>query len=153
MVDANASGESFHWPPLESNPEIFADYMKNLGMPANWTFGELFGFEEELLAMNPQPCVGVIIASQRLKKTEDKAKGSLDVPAKWYMKQTEQLDNACGIIAAIHAIANNRDQVVLESGCALAKFLDGTVEQSPADRATTLENDTSFQQTHKSFAS
>ena len=60
--------------------------MQNVGMPQGWTFNELFGFEEELLAMIPQPSVGVVIASQRLKKKEDKDKGDPETKAKWYMK-------------------------------------------------------------------
>lgn len=45
--------DEFHWPPLESNPEIFADYMVKAGMSGEWTFGEVFGFDEELLAFLP----------------------------------------------------------------------------------------------------
>lgn len=70
----------------------------------------------------------MVIASQRLKKKEDKDKGTPDTPAKWYMKQTGKLDNACGIIAAVHIIANNREQVVLPADSILGKFLDGTAE-------------------------
>ena len=49
-------------------------------------FSEIFGFDEDLLAMIPLPSVGVVVAARRLKKTEDKAKGSPDTPSKWYMK-------------------------------------------------------------------
>ena len=45
--------EQFHWPPLESNPEIFEEYCHKLGMPETWGFSELYGFDEELLAMIP----------------------------------------------------------------------------------------------------
>ena len=41
----------FNWPPLESNPEIFTEYMQKLGLPSIWGFGELYGFDEELLGM------------------------------------------------------------------------------------------------------
>ena len=77
-------------------------------MSPEWAIGEVFGFDEELLAFLPQPIVGVIVAVERLKKDEDRAKGSADntgiVP--FYMKQTEVLDNACGIIACLHAVLN-----------------------------------------------
>jgi hypothetical protein len=44
---------------------------------------------------------------ERLKKSEDKEKGSLESQAAYYMKQTKELDNACGVIACIHSIFNN----------------------------------------------
>ena len=45
--------EKFKWPPLESNPEIFTNYMQQIGMSDQWTFGEIYGFEEELLSFIP----------------------------------------------------------------------------------------------------
>ena len=43
----------FEWPPLEGNPEIFAQYMHKMGLPEEWSFGEIYGFDEELLMMVP----------------------------------------------------------------------------------------------------
>ena len=76
-------------------------------MPETWGFSDLYGFDEELLAMIPQPVVAVVINSERLKKDEDHAKGSADIKASFYMKQSGTLDNACGIIACVHSILNN----------------------------------------------
>ena len=92
---------------MESSPEIFTQYMQKMGLPEQWAFSELYGFEEDLLAMIPQPVIAVIIAAQRLKKTEDKELGSPDTEAEFYMHQTGKLDNACGVIACLHAIYNN----------------------------------------------
>ena len=39
------------------------------------------------------------------------------------MKQTSTLDNACGIIACLHAIFNNQDKVPVESDSILGKYL------------------------------
>ena len=79
---------TFSWPPLESNPEIFTEYMHAVGLPTSWAFGEVFGFDEELLAFIPQPVVGVIANVERLKKQEDKARGSVETPVDFYMRQT-----------------------------------------------------------------
>lgn len=68
--------DQFEWPPLESNPEIFTKYMHDVGMSKDWAIGEVFGFDEELLAFLPQPIIGVIVNMERLKKEEDVAKGS-----------------------------------------------------------------------------
>jgi ubiquitin carboxyl-terminal hydrolase L3 len=65
--------------------------MDKLGLDTTaWQFAEVYGFDEELLAFLPKPVKAVIITAERLKKAEDKEKGSKDnngiVP--YYMKQT-----------------------------------------------------------------
>jgi len=147
--------DNFHWPPLESNPEIFTEYMAQLGLPDAWGFGEIFGFEEDLLAFVPKPVLAVIINMERLKKSEDKEKGSLDVKADFYMDQTGTLDNACGVIACLHAIFNNlsADKIDLVEGKTLKNFLSSVQSSNPAERATALEQATDFQSVHKGFAS
>jgi hypothetical protein len=51
--DPSEDGDDFQWPPLESNPEIFSDYLTKIGMSKEWTIGEVFGFDEDLLAFIP----------------------------------------------------------------------------------------------------
>ena len=41
---------NFDWPPLESSPEIFTEYLHKVGLPQEWVISELFGFDEELMA-------------------------------------------------------------------------------------------------------
>jgi len=138
--------ENFHWPPLESNPEVFTQYMQKIGLPAAWAVGEVFGFDEDLLAFLPQPVIGVIVNVERLKKEEDKAKGSEENNGivNYYMKQSGTLDNACGIIACLHAALNNLDKVELVEDSILKKFYTNMKDKSPADRCTGLENDAAF---------
>ena len=103
----SAAPSEFQWPPLESNPEIFTEYLRNIGLPMTWQIGELFGFDEDCLGFAPRTTIAVIANVERLKKQDDKAKGSTDVAVDYYMKQTGKLDNACGIIACLHAVLNN----------------------------------------------
>ena len=158
MVENNegAAAETFNWPPLESNPEIFANYMKQCGLPDNWTFGEIYGFEEDLLAFVPQPVLAVIVNAEFLKKTEDREKGDMNVANEYYMKQTGVLDNACGVIACIHAILNclgdGDKKIKLTEGSTLAKFLAAAKDKTPDERATALENFEGFQTVHRDFA-
>ena len=63
--------EQFNWPALESNPEVFTQYMHKIGMSKNWAIGEVFGFDEDLLAFLPQPVQAVIVAIQRKNPEED----------------------------------------------------------------------------------
>ena len=121
-----ANEPTFNRPPIEGTPEILGEYMAKAGLPATWAFGDVFGFDEELLQMCPQPVIAVICNVERLKKAEDKAKGSMETAAgSYYMKQTGVLDNACGVIACIHAILNNlgADKIALPEDAHLSKFL------------------------------
>ena len=45
--------ETFNWPPLEGDPEIFSNYLYKLGMSKEWKIAECFGLDEELLAFLP----------------------------------------------------------------------------------------------------
>lgn len=128
--------------------------MNSIGMSDKWGFGELFGFEEELLTFIPQPVVGVIIAQERLKDVEEQEKGSEqnNQLVQYYMKQTGTLDNACGIIACLHAIFNNPNQVEIEVDSILGKYLSDVQNKTPAERATALENNEGFKTKHKEFA-
>lgn len=150
---SSSDASAFHWPPLESNPEIFERYMHELGLPKTWGFSELFGFDEDLLAFVPQPVVGVIVNFERLEKDEDKARGSMDTSVQYYMKQTGTLDNACGVIACLHTIFNNVGLIALEDGKTLSNYWKNVQDKSPAERAYILEGSTDFQKQHKSFAS
>ena len=148
-----ATSSTFHWPPLESNPEIFEQYMHELGLPETWGFSELFGFDEDLLAFVPQPVVAVIVNFERLlPKEEACAVGSMDTSIQYYMKQTGTLDNACGVIACLHAIFNNMEMICLEEDKTLANYWKGVQGKTPEERASILEGFTSFQQKHKTFA-
>ena len=76
---------TFNWPPLESNPEIFTKYMHDVGLSKEWQIGEVFGFDEDLLGFLPQPVVGIIVAIERLKKSEDKELGGEASLVPFYM--------------------------------------------------------------------
>lgn len=142
----------FEWPPLESNPEVFTKYLHDLGMSDKWGIGEVYGFDEDLLAFLPSPVVGVILNVEILKRAEDKARGSEETNVDFYMKQSGTLDNACGIIACLHATLNNLDNIELNLDSILHKFHSNTKELSPEERAAFLENDNAFKTQHMSAA-
>lgn len=117
----------FKWDALESNPEVFNAYLTKVGLLSNWNIGEVYGFDEELLSFLPQPIKAVIVAIRSGPNGKDfdwTSIGTIDAAAsKWFMKQTGNLDNACGIIAAIHGIFNTLDlDSDLEADSVLRKF-------------------------------
>ena len=97
--------------------------MRAIGLPEPYGFAELFGMDEELLAMVPQPVDAVIAGVAVQNKAEDRAKGDNSVKSEFYMSQSGVLDNACGVIACIHSIFNNvgAGKIVLAPDSLLAK--------------------------------
>ena len=130
--------------------------MRAAGLPEPWTFGEIYGFDEDLLSFVPQPCLAVIINAEFLKKQEDRQRGDPAVANDYYMKQSGTLDNACGIIACIHAILNNTgdgdSKIQLAEDSTLGKFKNAVGAMSPEERAAALEGDQQFQNVHREYA-
>lgn len=150
---AEAGTHSYRWPPLESNPEIINKYMYKVGMDADWALHDMFGLDEELLCMVPQPCVGVVATIERVDKADGKPGAGYDsTVCPFYMKQSSKLDNACGIIACIHTVLNNQAEVKVSGESILGRFITGSKDLNPAERAKYLEDFTDFQREHVSSA-
>jgi len=147
--------DEFDWPPLESNPQVLTEYLHQIGLAPTLAIGEVYGFDEDLLAFVPQPVYGVIVALDRSggDRRSDKDHGDAHYPIPFYMKQAGTLDNACGIIACLHAILNNNNNnnMVLPDSV-LAKFQATTANQTPAERCHELEQNHDFKTVHKRFA-
>lgn len=148
--------KKFEWPPLESNPEVFSEYMHRIGLSPAFCIGEVFGFDEDLLAFLPQPIYGVIVAYQRLVNDRDKGESignnNNNTPVQFYMDQTGSLDNACGIIACLHATLNTTAADMILPDTILDHFQKETADKTPAERCVALESNNGFKTIHKGFA-
>jgi ubiquitin carboxyl-terminal hydrolase L3 len=161
------------WFPLESNPEVMQKYLDSLGIDLEkcpFEFTDVFGLEEDLLSMTPQPCAAVLlvfscnkdseaygatliekVAAEKAQQPEGKAPGS----GAFFMKQT--ISNACGTIAILHAIANNTAPFLAASAIQpngfIDRFLNTTKNQTPEERAKFLEGDESLEKAQAVAAS
>ena len=101
--------------------------------------------------------LGVIVCYERLiakSAYREQDKGSADDYGRvaYYMHQSKVLDNACGIIACLHAIFNC-PAVEVDEASVLGRFRRRTQSASPNERCTALEQDEEFRTAHKSYAS
>jgi ubiquitin carboxyl-terminal hydrolase L3 len=150
MTETEEDEKKFQWPPLESNPEIFTEYMHKIGLSPSFAIGEVFGFDDDLLAFLPQPIYGIIVAFERLMNDRDKGRAEDVSKVPFYMDQTGSLDNACGIIACLHASLNAPVDILPES--VLDEFQKENAQKTPAERCVSLEQNNGFKNIHRGFA-
>jgi ubiquitin carboxyl-terminal hydrolase L3 len=146
------------WIPLESNPAVMNKFLHNLGVSNDWEICDVFGLGPDELAIVPRPVASVILlfpyneAYQKRKQDEElnlKDKGQQVSDDIYFIKQF--VHNACGTMALIHSVANNRDKVVLNDGI-LKRFLDDGQNMSPSDRGDMLVVAEDIINTHKEIA-
>ncbi|XP_062514124.1 ubiquitin carboxyl-terminal hydrolase isozyme L3-like [Corticium candelabrum] len=144
------------WLPLEANPEVMNKYVEKLGMKMTWKFCDVYGLDEDLLAMVPQPVCSVLLLfpvnrkheeyrEQEARKLEEQHVDS-DI---YFMKQT--IGNACGTIGILHALCNNQDKLEFDDGY-LKDFIARTNPMSPDERGAHLEGDEGITEAHEDSA-
>ncbi|XP_037070983.1 ubiquitin carboxyl-terminal hydrolase isozyme L3-like [Pollicipes pollicipes] len=145
MPDESPDQKQVRWLPLESNPDVMNSFLHNLGLPSKWAVTDVYGLDPEMLAMVPQPVSAVLLLYPLTEKAvtasadEDakiQAEGQVQSPKVYFMRQT--IGNACGTVALMHALANNKEMLQLESG-PLAEFFSRTAQQTPEERAAALQ--------------
>ena len=109
------------WAALESDPEIFTNYFRTLGLTAAWQFSEVFTLEDEI------PCSAIILAYRSQGGGTVFDGTALDLP--YFIKQMDQLDNSCGLLAGLHAILNTDSDVQPDS--LLTQLKQGITDKTP----------------------
>lgn len=141
------------WPPLESDPQIFNDYFHSIGVKPDIYFKELLSLVDysAFLSING-PLLGVILNfSRNEKEKEEKFPKEEKVP--YFMKQTRELDNACGLIASLHCFGNSKNgEVKFEPNSVIENFFKKAKDLSPLERAKLLDSDEKFKKAHKVFS-
>jgi len=148
------------WIPLESNPEGFNKWASKAGLlTTRDEFGDIYGLDDELLALVPQPVKAVILlfpCTEDFKKKRDvryaekaeKLGQSHIDPTVIWIKQT--IGNACGTMAMLHALANS--PVEIEPLSPISQFIDLCKAKTPLERAALLENTPLFKNIHAETA-
>ncbi|KAF4109016.1 ubiquitin carboxyl-terminal hydrolase isozyme L3 isoform X1 [Onychostoma macrolepis] len=151
--------EGQRWLPLEANPEVMNQFLRQLGLVPTWQFGDVYGLEAEVLSLVPRPVCAVLLLFPITEKYETfrqeeeakiKAQGQEVSSDVYFMKQT--IGNACGTIGLIHAVANNQRHLEFEPNSPLKAFLLQSAKMSPQEKAAFLEKDESIRVTHESSA-
>ncbi|NP_001345364.1 Ubiquitin carboxyl-terminal hydrolase 3 [Zea mays] len=144
------------WPPLESTPAVFNQFVWSLGVPEDDVeFHDVYGLDADALDMVPQPVLAVVLCfpdppqdasypSEQLlisgeKETQDQV---------YFIKQIESLGNACGTIALLHAVGNASSKVNLVENSCLDLFFKSTATMDPYERAVFLEKDDTMARAH-----
>lgn len=155
---ATGTGE-IRWVPLESNPEVMTKYSRSLGASVGqWM--DVFALDDDSLGTIPQPVKAVILLfpisegyDQYCREQDEEIKKmGQEVPkGLYYMKQF--IPNACGTVGIIHALGNNMEELKLEEGSMLKKFLEKTQEMDAHARGSELEKSDQIATVHEEIAS
>jgi len=138
------------WPPLESNPQVMNDFAHRSGLPEHWAFSDVLGLDDELLCMIPQPCLALIFLFPMKAKTPfNEEKGGKKKC--FFIRQIPELDQACGTLAMLHALANNANTVGLEEGPIL-NFIRNNENSNSEILGVLLAKNEEMSSLHTSFA-
>lgn len=132
--------------------------MKQVGVSDAFELVDVYGLDESMLAMLPQPVRAFILLfpctendEKHRREEDEKLKLSPpETPEKlFYMRQ--YLHNACGTIALFHAILNNLQHIEVKDG-PLKSFYEKAKELTPEERGKLLEQDKGVIEIHQSLA-
>lgn len=145
--------------PLSSEPRVFTKYCEKLGLDlSSANFYDIYGFIPDLYNFTPQPVYAVIFLYRIGEKDgplETRYKTPLPedqipTPRPWFSLQT--VHNACGTMAALHAILNNLDNIKLKPDSWLDKFAKETANMTPDQRAAIIHNNDELFSIHENAA-
>lgn len=133
---------------IESDPEAFTELArKNFQLPQNWGFCEIFGFEPDLLAMIPKPCVGVLLLfdcnckplleiNKKAMKKANKSKEKSQAAWKDLFFVNQLVGRSCGGLGVLHLMANALPAIGLDKDAAstVPSFVHAHSQASPKER-------------------
>ncbi|KAI8138935.1 hypothetical protein BJV82DRAFT_660216 [Fennellomyces sp. T-0311] len=153
MTDQPApSRPKLKWLPLEANPDIIHEN----GCSKEWSYNDIYGFDPELLGFVPRPVSAIIFlypitdVAEKFRHEEEArlTKKEQDIsPNVIFFKQT--ISNACGMMAIVHSLANNKELV----GPGLFHdIIKKASQMTPEERAELLEGCEQLANVHETGA-
>lgn len=107
LITMSAQQYRKHLIPLESNPEVFNNLIGLLGAPPSLSFQDVWSLDD--LESIPRPVLALILVfptdDDYEKRRETYFRDSKDDKDVIWFKQT--INNACGLYAILHAVANS----------------------------------------------
>ncbi|KAG8071671.1 hypothetical protein GUJ93_ZPchr0006g43502 [Zizania palustris] len=124
-------------------------------------FCDVYGLDDELLAMVPQPVLAVLFLYPLTSLEDDEEESGASATSTtggkglskmvYFTKQT--VGNACGTVGVIHAIGNAASKLKLVEGSYFDRFYKQTADMDPVQRAAFLEEDDEMEDAHSVAAS
>ncbi|KAF9488680.1 cysteine proteinase [Pleurotus eryngii] len=143
MSDAQTTASAGRWIPLECNPEVLTLWAKKAGLITSQTqFEDIYGLDDELLGMVPQPVKAVIllfplngsiIAKRQDEDAKIKAEGQ-PISRRLYAVDA-QIGNTCSTMALLPSL---HSPVAFVPESPLAKFIDQCQEHAHLLETTPL---------------
>merc|ERR1711879_855164 len=128
-----------NWLALESNPGPLNKFATRMGLPGDYAFCDIYGLDPELLNFVPQPVLAVMLlfpSSEKIKEFKTKQMEELTKnPQKinkdlFYLHQHDDIGNACGTIAMMHALTNNHLSLLFVKMMSCGRWTEGRNSQS-----------------------
>nr|AEV41094.1 putative ubiquitin carboxyl-terminal hydrolase family1 [Oryza officinalis] len=146
------------WPPLESSPDVFNQFMWSLGVPEDVAeFHDVYSLDADALEMVPQPVLAVVFCfpdpTQDARNPSQHVLVTGEKETLFFIKQIESLGNACGTIALLHAVGNAYSEISLLENSCLDMFFRSTSGMTSYERALFLEKDDDMARAHLLAAS
>ena len=146
--ESEAGGvEGERWAALEANPEVMTSLCQQVGVSPLYQVVDVWGLDPDLLAFVPQPVVSLVLlfpskneAGERTREFQTVEEHEISSKV-YYLRQLEgHLDNACGTIAMLHGILNNRDMLGVAGTDSVAeRFYKETISCSGEERGKHLD--------------
>jgi len=143
------------WLPLESNPEALNKYLDKIGVTGAECY-DVYGFEDDLLAMIPKPHLALLFcfpsdkARELMQPLYEGITTNTVGEKVFFMKQ--EIENACGTFALFHSLAQNIDKVKMDEKGPFANWYKKAEKLDVSARSKSLSQDTGLATAHETCA-